>query len=307
MPNLATLVGNVLTDSGISATATTSGTSGSSGINGNVGASGTSGTSGTSARAGTSGVNGISGTSGTAGTSGINGNSGVSGRSGTSGTNGTNGSSGVSGVSATGSSGTSGSSGVSGGGGTAIMNDTGGGGLNVYYNSGDNNFYANSSFSQYTGNVTIGKFGSATNTVLVNGINVVGILNAPKIKNVGVTSSRNVYVDSNGRFGYLSSTIISKMNIETLTDVSWLSQLRPVTFNYRKKDEDGNYTDEFAPTLIYGLIAEETEPINDNLVFYDILEDGSKKLAGVEYNKLISPMLLRIQQLEKELEILELL
>jgi len=99
MPNIALILNNVLSDSGVPITSNTSGTSGTTGTSGSSGTTGTSGTSGTSGINGTSGTSGINGTSGTSGVSGTSGTSGTTGTSGTSGVNGTSGTTGTSGTS----------------------------------------------------------------------------------------------------------------------------------------------------------------------------------------------------------------
>lgn len=120
---------------------------------------------------------------------------------------------------------------------------------------------------------------------------------------VGATN-RDLYIDNTGLIGYVSSIRASKTNITPLTDTSWLDALTPVAFNYRKKDEDGAYTDEANTTLEYGLIAEEVEGINPELVFYDETKDGLA-LRGVSYNKLMIPLLQRIQTLTARVAALE--
>ena len=116
-------------------------------------------------------------------------------------------------------------------------------------------------------------------------------------------STRDLYIKSDGQIGYISSVRESKTNIADLTDVSWVYTLDPVSFNYKDKEEtineDGTITESYADThsseLDYGLIAEDVETVNDELVFYN----GSD-LAGVHYKKLIVPMLKTIQD-QKEL------
>ena len=120
---------------------------------------------------------------------------------------------------------------------------------------------------------------------------------------VGVTN-RAMFVDSTGLIGYVASIRASKTNITPLTDTAWLDALTPVAFNYRKKDEDGAYTDEANTPLEYGLIAEEVEGINPELVFYDETEDGLA-LRGVSYNKLMIPLLQRVQALTARVAALE--
>jgi len=112
---------------------------------------------------------------------------------------------------------------------------------------------------------------------------------------VGATN-RDLYIDNTGLMGYVSSIRAAKTNITPLTDTAWLDALTPVAFNYRKKDEDGAYTDEANTPLEYGLIAEEVEGVNAELVFYDETEDGLA-LRGVSYNKLMIPLLQRVQTL----------
>jgi len=120
---------------------------------------------------------------------------------------------------------------------------------------------------------------------------------------VGVTN-RDLYIDSTGLMGYVSSIRASKTNITPLTDTAWLDALTPVAFNYRKKDEDGAYTDEANTPLEYGLIAEDVEGVNAELVFYDETEDGLA-LRGVSYNKLMIPLLQRVQALTARVAALE--
>lgn len=118
-----------------------------------------------------------------------------------------------------------------------------------------------------------------------------------------VSSSRDLQIQSTGKIGYVSSIRDSKTNITDLTNVSWVYDLNPVSFNYKDiettRDENGavveSYADTHSSELDYGLIAEDVETVNDELVFYN----GSD-LAGVHYKKLIVPMLKTIQD-QKEL------
>jgi hypothetical protein len=112
-------------------------------------------------------------------------------------------------------------------------------------------------------------------------------------------TNRDVFVDSGGLIGYVSSIRQSKINIESLDNVSWLSSLHPVSYFYRKRDNDGNYTEEPDGIKDYGLIAEEVEQIAPELCFYDMI-DNEPQLRGVTYSKLITPMLKYIQVLQQE-------
>ena len=144
----------------------------------------------------------------------------------------------------------------------------------------------------------------------VNGSQYLGISTAGAVTAAGVYSTtvgatnRDLYIDNTGLIGYVSSIRASKTNITPLTDTSWLDALTPVAFNYRKKDEDGAWTDEANTPLEYGLIAEEVESVNTELVFYDETEDGLA-LRGVSYSKLMIPLLQRVQALTARVAALE--
>jgi hypothetical protein len=108
-------------------------------------------------------------------------------------------------------------------------------------------------------------------------------------------TNRDVYVDDTGLLGYVSSIRESKTNIQNIADTSWLLQLNPVSFNYRKKDAEGNYTDKADGQVEYGLLAEETETVKQEICFYDRV-DGKLELRGISYSKLITPMLKLLQE-----------
>ncbi len=114
-----------------------------------------------------------------------------------------------------------------------------------------------------------------------------------------VASPRTLFIASDGELGGISSIRESKTNIKAI-DSNWLMQLNPVSFNYRKKDNDGIYTNEYFDELFYGLIAEETELINKEICTYT---DG--KLVGIEYSKLVPVLVKAIQELKAEIEILK--
>ena len=120
---------------------------------------------------------------------------------------------------------------------------------------------------------------------------------------VGATN-RDVYVDNTGLIGYVSSIRASKTEIQNLADVSWLNQLNPVSFKYRKKDEDGNYTDKTDGDIQYGMIAEDVEQVRPDLCFYDEV-DGEQELRGIQYSKLVPVMLKAIQELNAKVAALE--
>jgi hypothetical protein len=121
--------------------------------------------------------------------------------------------------------------------------------------------------------------------------------------NLTVTG-RAIFSDSTGVLGYLASVREAKTNINSLTNVSWIYDLNPVSFNYRKKDFDNKYTEEFNESLSYGLIADEVEKVNSDLVFYDNVK-GKKQLRGVEYEKLVPALVKVVQELKAELDTLK--
>ena len=302
MPNFATITNNIMADSGIDAVQSTSGTSGSSGLRGSSGTSGTSGNSGTSGVSGANGSSGISGSNGTSGTG--SGTSGVSGLSRAAGSSGVSTVSGTSGSSGTSRSGTSGSSGTS------------GAGLTISYNAANTNAIPYSNGNTSPSFITAALYQDVTGGISSSATNNGNLLTIPafycdsRVRSQSgppINNSRDLYVSATfpNLFGYLSSTLRSKTNIETLEDVSWIDGLRPVSYNYKKRDENNDIIDEAEDEIHHGLIAEEVEPVNSNLVFYDVLEDGTKKLAGVEYNKLYAAIFAKIQKLENELETLE--
>lgn len=132
-----------------------------------------------------------------------------------------------------------------------------------------------------------------------------GVVKLPDVyeDTVGATN-RDLFIDNAGKLGYVSSIRASKTNITAIDDVSWLRDLTPVSFHYRKRNEDGTYSDEADGTLDYGLIAEDVEPVAPEMCFYDFV-DGEPQLRGVHYSKLITPMLRYIQQLEQRIAALE--
>jgi hypothetical protein len=132
-----------------------------------------------------------------------------------------------------------------------------------------------------------------------------GVVTMPDVyeDTVGATN-RDLFIDSTGKLGYVSSIRESKTDIVTLDDVSWLSALSPVSYRYRKKNSDGTYSDEADGVTDYGLIAEDVEAVLPELCFYDQV-DGEPQLRGVTYSKLITPMLRYIQQLEARIAALE--
>ena len=117
-------------------------------------------------------------------------------------------------------------------------------------------------------------------------------------------TTRDVYIEDGGQLGYISSVRDSKTNINLLSNVDWIYQLQPSSFNYKLTDQEGAYTGEVNPELEYGLIAEDVEPVAPELCFYDEV-DGEQELRGVHYKKLIVPMLKALQAANTKITALE--
>ena len=129
-------------------------------------------------------------------------------------------------------------------------------------------------------------------------------------------TNRDLYIDSSGKIGYLSSSIDVKTNIRDLKeeDTSKIYQLRPVKFDRK----DGSSKDEM------GLIAEEVAKImpeiisyKRNIIYKEITDpEGLKRKVvdriettnepeTVNYSKLIIPLLKEVQKLREEIELLK--
>ncbi len=100
------------------------------------------------------------------------------------------------------------------------------------------------------------------------------------------TTRRDLYIDNTGKLGYISSSRRYKKNITSISDISWLYDLRPVNFIY-KKDKTN--------TKEYGFIAEEVEEVNKDFVSYN--KDGS--VETVYYSRLITPTIKALQEEHK--------
>jgi hypothetical protein len=127
-----------------------------------------------------------------------------------------------------------------------------------------------------------------------------GNLTVPAMYSTTVTTPRNVFIDSTGKMGGISSTRASKTNIYQLDTANWIYELNPVTFNYLKKDEEGEYLEEFEEEQQFGLIAEEVELVKPELCIYT-----DDKVSGIHYDRMIAPLIKAIQELKAEVDILK--
>ena len=130
-----------------------------------------------------------------------------------------------------------------------------------------------------------------------------GRVRCPEVYSTNGSSMRDVQIESDGTLCAGNTSVrASKLNIISQTDISWLYDLNPVTFNYRKKIVDKvtgipTYFDEAESETSYGLIAEEVETVKKDFCFYN-----DDKLEGVHYNRLITPLLKAIQDQKKEID-----
>lgn len=118
----------------------------------------------------------------------------------------------------------------------------------------------------------------------------------PTYDNEVSTGIRDLVIDSSGNIGYQPSRKETKININYTRDYSWVYKLKPVTFNYRKKYK-GKYTNNAEKETEYGLIAEDVEKLNKDMCIYN--KDG--KLIGVNYRKLVTPIIGLVKSLNDEL------
>ena len=130
-----------------------------------------------------------------------------------------------------------------------------------------------------------------------------GRVRCPAVYSTNGSNMRDVQIESDGTLCAGNTSVrASKLNITSQTDISWLYDLNPVTFNYRKKIVDKvtgipTYFDEAESETSYGLIAEEVETVKKDFCFYN-----KDKLEGVHYNRLITPLLKAIQDQKKEID-----
>ena len=130
----------------------------------------------------------------------------------------------------------------------------------------------------------------------------------PQVYSTNGSNMRAVEIESDGTLCAGNTSIrAAKKNITPQSDVSWLYDLNPVTFNYRKKTVDYNtgentYLDDVETEISYGLIAEEVESVKKDFCFYNTNSSNEEVLAGVGYHQLITPLLKALQDQKKEID-----
>ena len=142
-------------------------------------------------------------------------------------------------------------------------------------------------------------------------VNANGLMYSPDTYGNGMTGTlRAMQVQSDGEIGYDGSSRRFKINIEDLDNniLSFLNELNPVTFNFRKKDEDGNLTNEPEEQKRCGLIAEDVRDLckEHGLDDSNYWQDGKDGEADyVHYPEFIIPLLKAVQELTAKVEALE--
>ena len=125
----------------------------------------------------------------------------------------------------------------------------------------------------------------------------------PQVYSTNGSNMRDVQIESDGTLCAGNTSIrLSKKNITSQSDISWLYNLNPVTFNYRKKIVDKvtgehTYLEEVEEETSYGLIAEEVQTVKKDFCFYN-----DNELAEVDYKSLITPLLKALQEQKKEID-----
>ena len=130
----------------------------------------------------------------------------------------------------------------------ALLNNTGSNDIGLGYNAGK-------SLTTGSGNVCIG----------AQVLGVAGESNTTRIGNVysSVASARAVYVNADNKIGTLASSRRFKDEIKPMDKASeTILALKPVTFRYKAEFDPGR-------TPMFGLVAEEVEQVNPDLVTRD--------------------------------------
>ncbi len=153
-------------------------------------------------------------------------------------------------------------------------------------------YFAGSNISSGSNNIDIGNSapGNESDTIRIGNTQTAAFLAG--VSGVTVASGVQVYIDSNGQLGTLTSSVRYKEDVADMAGASrLLMQLRPVTFRYKAPYDDG------AHRLQYGLIAEEVAKVDPELVQFD----GKGQAQTVRYHVINMMLLNEVQQQEGKL------
>ena len=114
-------------------------------------------------------------------------------------------------------------------------------------------------------------------------------------------SGKTMIVNSSGQIGSLVSLRIAKTNINPAPVASFINQLEIVTFNYRKKDESGNYTEEFDSELNWGVIADDALSVAPDFVSHN----SNGEMDGFHYDRMVAPLIKYVQELSAQVTTLQ--
>ena len=114
-------------------------------------------------------------------------------------------------------------------------------------------------------------------------------------------SGKTMIVNSAGQIGSLVSLRIAKTNINPAPVASFINQLEIVTFNYRKKDESGNYTEEFDSELNWGVIADDALSVAPDFVSHN----SNGEMDGFHYDRMVAPLIKYVQELSAQVTTLQ--
>ena len=168
--------------------------------------------------------------------------------------------------------------------------------------SGSNNiaegYHAGENLTTGSNNIDIGSPGVKAESAVIRIGTITGttsIQSAAYIAGIyGVTTGTagaEVFIDSSGQLGTVSSSIRYKEDIQPMAEASErLLELRPVKFRYKKANTSGE------KPIQYGLIAEEVAEVYPELVVRDAT---TGRIDGVRYDEL-APMLLNEMQQQQQ-------
>ncbi|MBW8879591.1 MAG: tail fiber domain-containing protein [Acidobacteria bacterium] len=153
-------------------------------------------------------------------------------------------------------------------------------------------FFAGQHITSGSNNIDIGNSapGNESDTIRIGNTQTAAYLAG--VSGVTVASGVQVYIDSNGQLGTLTSSVRYKEDVADMAGASrLLMQLRPVTFHYKAPYDDGSHLRQ------YGLIAEEVAKVDPELVQFD----GKGQAQTVRYHVISMMLLNEVQRQEGKL------
>lgn len=139
--------------------------------------------------------------------------------------------------------------------------------------------------------------GSYVDQLTINSSGVV--FSPPTYSNVTGNSANMAVPNSDGQFYRSTSSIKYKDNVATLTDTlaDKILDCRPVSYTSKCANDDKT-------KVLYGLIAEEVDKIDQSLVFYNN-EAETPEPEGVQYDRFVPALLNLVKRQKVQIEALE--